>query len=157
PEASIKTIQRQLNACGFTVAVDGDLGRQTREALRFFQIGWCGEHGLGDADGELTAKTREALAWAARHGGRLGPKAKNFHYLEFRLDNHDDPRVQRRVGLAAQAYRDKFGPTTILSSARSAEHNHAVGGATDSRHLFPRHWDAIDPSPQVHSVSDVQV
>ena len=40
PEASIDTLQRQLNACGFTVTVDGDLGPQTREALRFFQIGW---------------------------------------------------------------------------------------------------------------------
>lgn len=157
PQASIETLQRQLNACGFTVTVDGDLGPRTREALRFFQVGWCGEHGLGDADGELTPKTREALAWAAHHGGGLGPKAKNFHYQEFRLDNTGDPRVQRRVGLAAQAYRDKFGPTTILSSARSVEHNQAVGGATDSQHLFPKHWDAIDPSPQVHSVSDVQV
>jgi hypothetical protein len=31
-----------------------------------------------------------------------------------------------------------------------------VGGASDSRHLFPAHWDAIDPSPQVHSVAEVQ-
>ena len=156
PEATIETIQRQLNACGFTVTVDGNLSPQTREALRFFQIGWCGEHGLQDADGELTRETREALAWAADHGGGLGPQAKNFHYQEFRLDNTGDPRVRRGVGLAAQAYRDKFGQTTILSSARSIEHNHAVGGATDSRHLFPKHWDAIDPSPQVHSVSEVR-
>jgi hypothetical protein len=35
-------------------------------------------------------------------------------------------------------------------------HNQAVGGATDSRHLFPKHWDAIDPESQVHSVSEVQ-
>lgn len=156
PEASIVTVQRQLNACGFTVAVDGDLGPQTREALRFFQLGWCGEHSLEGANGALTPETREALAWAAGHGGGLGPKAKNFHYQEFRLDNTGDPRVQRRVGLAAQAYRDKFGPTTILSSARTVEHNQAVGGAADSRHLFPKHYDAIDPSPQVHSVSEVR-
>ena len=56
----------------------------------------------------------------------------------------------------AQAYRDKFGPTTIESSARSVAHNQAVGGATDSRHLFPKHWDAIDPEPQAHSVSEVR-
>ena len=155
-DASIETVQRQLNACGFTVTVDGNLDRQTREALRFFQIGWCGEHGLERANGELTPETREGLAWAAGHGGGLGPKAKNFHYQEFRLDNTGDPRVRRRVGLAAQAYRDKFGLTTILSSARSVEHNHAIGGATHSRHLFPEHWDAIDPSPQMHSVSDVR-
>ena len=156
PEASIQTIQRQLNACGFTVTVNGNLGPETREALRFFQMGWCGHRDLGSADGELTPETRDALAWAASHGGSLGPKAKNFHYQEFRLDNTGDPRVRRRVGLAAQAYRDKFGPTTILSSARSVEHNQAIGGATDSRHLFPKHYDAIDPSPQVHSVSGVQ-
>ena len=155
-DASIATVQRQLNACGFTVTVNGNLSPQTREALRFFQVGWCGEHGLEGADGELTPETREALTWAASHGGSLGPDAKNFHYQEFRLDNTGDPRVRRSVGLAAQAYRDKFGPTTILSSARSVEHNQAVGGATDSRHLFPKHWDAIDPSPQVHSVSEVR-
>lgn len=154
--ASIQTVQSQLNACGFTVTVNGNLTAETREALRFFQIGWCGDRDLGGADGELTPETSEALAWAASHGGGLGPKAKNFHYQEFRLDNTGDPRVRRAVGLAAQAYRDKFGPTTILSSARSVEHNQAVGGATDSRHLFPEHWDAIDPSPQVHSVSEVQ-
>jgi len=156
PEGSIEAVQRQLNACGFTVTVDGNLSPQTREALRFFQIGWCGEHSLGGADGELTPETRKALAWAAGHGGGLGPQAQNFHYQEFRLDNTGDPRVRRRVGLAAQAYRDKFGPTTILSSARSVEHNRAVGGAPESRHLFPKHWDAIDPSPQVHSVSEVR-
>ena len=31
-----------------------------------------------------------------------------------------------------------------------------MGGAPDSRHLFPAHWDAIDPKPQVHSVSEVR-
>jgi hypothetical protein len=156
PQDSVKTVQSQLSACGFTVTVDGHLGPQTRDALRFFQIGWCGEQSLEGADGELTPETREALAWAAGHGGGLGPKAENFHYPEFRLDNTGDPRVRRSVGLAAQAYRDKFGPTTILSSARSVEHNQAIGGAPDSRHLFPEHWDAIDPSPQVHSVAEVQ-
>ncbi len=156
PGSPIGRVQRQLNACGFTVAVTGKLSPETREALRFFQSGWCGEHGLESAGGELTPETQEALAWAARHHGSLGPEAKNFHYQEFRLDNTGDPRVRRRVGLAAQAYRDNFGPTTILSSARSVEHNRAVGGASDSRHLFPKHWDAIDPSPQVHSVSDVR-
>ena len=156
PQASIKTVQQQLNACGFRVTVDGELSPQTREALRFFQIGWCGERGLAGSDGELTPDTRQALAWAASHGGCLGPNAKNFHYQEFRLDNTSDPRVRRSVGLAAQAYRDKFGPTIILSSARSVEHNRAVGGAPDSLHLFPAHWDAIDPKPQVHSVSEVR-
>jgi Putative peptidoglycan binding domain/Peptidase M15 len=155
-DAPIETVQRQLSACGFTVAVDGALSAQTREALRFFQIGWCGERDLQDADGELTPETREALAWAASHGGGLGQKAKNFHYQEFRLDNTGDPRVRRTVGLAAQAYRDRFGPMTILSSARSVGHNQAVGGTTDSRHLFPKHWDAIDPSPQGQSVSAVR-
>jgi hypothetical protein len=156
PDGSIATAQRQLNACGFAVDVNNTLDAETKEALRFFQVGWCGQQSIEDASGELTPKTINALAWAAGHGGSLGPKAQNFHYQEFRLDNTGDPRVQRKVGLAAQAYRDKFGPTTILSSARSVGHNQAIGGATDSRHLFPAHWDAIDPSPQVHSVSEAQ-
>ena len=155
-DASIEKVQRQLRACGFTVKVNDKLDRQTRKALQFFQLGWCGEHSLEGADGELTPHTRSALAWAARHGGGLGPKAKNFHYQEFRLDNTGDPRVRRKVGLAAQAYRDRFGPTTILSSGRSVAHNRAVGGASDSRHLFPKSWDAIDPAPQAHSIAEVR-
>src|SRR5258706_13743472 len=84
PEASLETVQRQLNACGFTVAVDGNLGPQTREALRFFQVGWCGEHGLERAAGELTRETRGALAWAAGQGRGPWPKAKEIHYHGFR-------------------------------------------------------------------------
>jgi hypothetical protein len=157
PTDSIATVQQQLNACGFSVPVTGNLDAETQEALHFFCMGWCGDHSLEDGDGgDPTPTTREALAWAARHGGGLGPKAMNFHYQEFRVDNTGDPRVRRRVGLAAQAYRNKFGPTTILSSGRSVAHNQAIGGASDSRHIFPKHWDAIDPSPQDESVSDVE-
>lgn len=155
PASSTATAQRQLNACGFSVRVTGRMDRQTRTALRFFQEGWCGKESL-EPDGRLTADTAAALAWAAGHGGGLGPKAKNFHYQEFRLDNTKDPRVRRKVGLAVQAYRNRFGPTTILSSGRSVAHNRDIGGASDSRHLYPKYWDAIDPSPQIHSVAEVR-
>jgi hypothetical protein len=107
-------------------------------------------------DGELTPFTRLALAYAARNHGSLGRKAKDFRYQEFRLDNTGPPRVRRSVALAAQAYRDRFGATTILRSSSTAAHNRAVGGAADSRHLFPDHWDAIDVSPQTRAVGDVR-
>jgi hypothetical protein len=110
--------------------------------------------------GKFSPRTRLALAWAARHNGTLGPKAKNFRFQEFRLDNKGDPHVRRSVALAAQAYRKKFGPTTILRSASTREHNKAVGGASDSRHLFPDHFDAIDMMPQdqpVNAVSGLHV
>jgi Peptidase M15 len=155
PPDSLEEVQRQLNACSFAVKVDGKPSRKMTEALRFFQLGWCGRKRLEDDDGKLTSDTRAALAWAAGHAGGLGPKAKNFHYQEFRLDNTRDPRVRRKVVLAMQAYRDRFGPTTIVSSARSVAHNQAVDGASNSRHLFPKFWDAIDPSPQVHSTAEV--
>jgi len=68
----IATLQRQLNACGFTVPISGNLDPETREALRFFQLGWCGDRGLAAADGEPTPRTGRALAWAATaaHSGR---------------------------------------------------------------------------------------
>ena len=156
PDSSIESVQRGLRACGFSVELSNEMDSKTKEAVRFFQAGWCGGHSLDDADGELTDETREAIAWSAKHGGGLGPKAEDFHFQEFRLDNTGEPRVKRKVGLALQAYRDKFGPTTVLSSGRSVEHNKAIGGASDSRHLFPKNWDAIDPSPQVNSVGEVQ-
>jgi len=154
PALSVKAAQQQLVACGFLIEVTGQLDDATREALRYFQTGWCGVQEL-ESNGELTARTRLALAFAARNNGSLGRKAHNFRYQEFRLDNKGHPRVRRRVGLAAQAYRDRFGPTTILRSGSSVEHNKAVGGAPDSRHLYPDHWDAIDVSPQDRPVADI--
>jgi hypothetical protein len=155
PALSTKTVQQQLVACGFLVEVTGRMDDQTREALRYFQTGWCGVREFTTCDGGLTPFTRLALAYAARHHGSLGRKAKDFRYQEFRLDNTGPPRVRRSVALAAQAYRDRFGATTILRSSSTAAHNEAVGGAPDSRHLFPDHWDAIDVSPQTRAVADV--
>jgi hypothetical protein len=156
PALSLKTVQQQLVACGFSVPLTGQMDDATREAIKFFQMGWCGVRPLDRSDGKLTAMTRLALAFSARNKGSLGRSAKNFRFQEFRLDNKGDPRVRRNVGLAAQAYRDKFGPTTIVRSASSTEHNQAVGGAPDSRHLFPDHWDAIDVSPQDRSVDEIR-
>jgi hypothetical protein len=155
PAVSVTTAQKQLRACGFAVEVTGELDEPTREAIRFFQTGWCGVVAFESPDGKLTPMTRAALAFAARNHGSLGRKAKDFRYQEFRLDNKGDPRVRRAVGLAAQAYRDRFGPTTILRSASTHAHNAAVGGAKDSRHLFPDHWDAIDVSPQDRKAAEV--
>jgi Putative peptidoglycan binding domain/Peptidase M15 len=152
--SSIETTQRQLVACGFGIAITGQLDPRTVEAIRFFQTGWCGDAPL-DADGQLTPATVDALAFSAANRGSLGPRAQNFSYQEFRLDNKGDPRVRRSVGLAAQAYRDKFGPTTIVRSSSTREHNKAVGGAPNSRHLFPDHWDAVDMRPQDRRVDEV--
>ncbi len=154
PALSLKTVQQQLVACGFLIEVTGQLDDQTRDAIKHFQTGWCGVQAL-TPDGRLTPQTRMALAFSARNKGSLGRKAKNFRYQEFRLDNKGNPRVRRAIGLAAQAYRDKFGPTTIIRSSSSVDHNKAVGGAPDSRHLFPAHWDAIDVSPQNRKVAEV--
>jgi hypothetical protein len=148
PAFSVKTAQQQLVACGFRIAVTGSMDAQTREAIRFFQAGWCGKRAFNTTHGKLTPYTRLALAYAARNDGTLGRKAKDFRYREFRLDNKGDPRVRRKIGIAAQAYRNKFGPTTVLRSSSTPEHNLAVGGKSNSRHLFPEHWDAIDVSPQ---------
>ena len=150
----VETAQHQLAACGFGVEITGELDDQTSEAIRFFQTGWCGDTPLA-TDGQLTPATLAALAFSAGNNGSLGPKAKNFRYAEFRLDNKGEPRVRRSVALAAQAYRDKFGPTTIIRSSSTKEHNKAVGGAPNSRHLFPDHWDAVDVSPQNRNVTDV--
>jgi hypothetical protein len=155
PSVSLTTVQQQLIACGFDLEITGQLDDATTEAIRYFQIGWCGLLPFKSPDGQLTPLTRAALAYASRNQGSLGRKAKNFHYQEFRIDNKGDPRVRRQVALAAQAYRDQFGPTTILRSSSTSAHNQAIGGAKDSRHLYPDHWDAIDVSPQTRNVSEV--
>jgi hypothetical protein len=87
--SSIETAQQQLVACGFGIAISGELDDPTVEAIRFFQTGWCGDAPLV-ADGQLTPPTLEALAFSAANGGSLGPLAKNFRYQEFRLDNKGD-------------------------------------------------------------------
>src|SRR5439155_20510802 len=86
PAFSVNTAQQQLVACGFLLDVTGRMDDRTREALRYFQTGWCGVRELA-ADGELTPSTRLALAYAAPNHGPLGRRAKNFRYQEFRVDN----------------------------------------------------------------------
>ena len=65
----VKALQRQLVAAGADIAVDGDLGPRTKEAIREYQQA----HGL-TVDGRAGRETRAALAEVGVNGATAAPQ-----------------------------------------------------------------------------------
>jgi len=86
---------------------------------------------------------------------RLTP---NFRLKEFACKHCGtvklDPELVRRL----QAMRDELGnPIVINSGYRCPEHNRAVGGATNSQHLYGRAADIVCPgltTAQLYKVAE---
>ncbi len=75
---------------------------------------------------------------------------RNFDRADFKCrcdtcaKDPDSPVTINAVIAAVQRLRDRLGaPVSISRGVSCAEHNKAVGGAPDSRHL-PEHRDAVD-------------
>lgn len=129
------TILRRL---GWRIRSSGE----ARSALRSFQTGYA----LGAAlkiDGVLGPVTSAALlrSEAARRAG-TGTASAHFSFAQFackcggRYSTCARIKVQRSLLVGLERYRQKAGPTSIVSGYRCPSHNHAVGGATSSQHLW---------------------
>lgn len=135
---STQQAKAMLLAIGFDNA-----NRAFVTAVRGFQTGW----NLGTAlrvDGDFGPLTSAALATSfARHRQGLSTMSAHFSYTEFRCqDGGAFPECQRIWEQRAhvrrlEAYRANVGtPIRIVSGCRCPRHNKAVGGATNSQHLF---------------------
>lgn len=132
-------IQRALADIGWPIAVDGQIGPQTQDAVKDFQRGWA----LGEElaiDGDPGSRTQAALEQSLQAGGKCG---RFFAFREFANDCSDTTwiRVNRVLVRALDRYREGVGPTAILSGYRTEHCNIEVGGATSSQH---RHGNASD-------------
>lgn len=73
---------------------------------------------------------------------RLSP---HFRLREFAMDDGTPAPIEAENGLARlcrdvlEPMRARFGVCTVTSGYRTRLHNHQVGGARDSRHLYDVH------------------
>lgn len=142
----IKGVQRNLNALGWTVVVDGVMspGGETKRSVRDFQRGW----NLGAAllvDGDPGPRTREALALSVgRKNQGLPTASTHFSFVEFKCKcggayrNCADIRVHRDLLRGLEDLRAHYYPNgmKIVSGYRCPGRNAAVGGASSSQHLY---------------------
>lgn len=141
-------VQKDLRACGWPIAADGDLGPTTREAVHDFQRGLLSvKTKLGWRRRRLTINgkpgwtTRQALKKAVAQDGRC---SKHFRFSEFASHGNGWIKVDRKLVLGLEAYRHLVGGFSIISGYRDPAYNAAIGGASQSRHMF---GDAADIAP----------
>lgn len=129
------------------VAVDGAFGPNTEAAVKRFQRGY----GL-TVDGIVGPQTQNVLNWLEDSDG----STRHFAWSEFhskdgsgfsggKVSASTVKENVRRLMYKLEAERRKAGnnPVHINSGFRSISHNNAVGGASNSQHMYgiaADHW-----------------
>ncbi len=126
-------LQQALHRMGWPIGVDGRIGPQTRQAVHDFQAGWVPSPGRGPLhpDGNPGPETRWAIQFVLDHDLFM---SKFFRFAEFKSKGNGWIKISRHQAWCLDRYRERFGPTTIISGYRDPAHNRRVGGAPRSRH-----------------------
>jgi len=147
-----KEIQQLLKDIGWPISVDGNLGDQTHEAIKDFQRGWAPYPLL--QDGFAGPQTIKALQDCAIADGRCGIY---FHYREFKSSGNGWIRVDRNLVAGLDRYRERYGPTSVVSGYRDPAYNHSIpGAASNSQHMYGNACD-LNPVASVSAVRNLQV
>lgn len=125
-------IQQALVTIGWPIAVDGDIGARTREAVADFQHGYTFIE--LEVDGVPGPKTQAALEDCI-HNQSL-KCGEFFRFREFKSKGNGWIKVHPRLLNRLDALRRAVGPIRIVSGYRDPAHNRAVGGATNSQHVY---------------------
>lgn len=126
-----KQVQDHLRVIGWPIAADGSFGPRTHEAVADFQRGVSWVNML--VDGMAGPQTWLQLSNSVKFGGAAGP---NFFFREFKCKHCGWIKVRRELVRGLVVYRERYGPTPIVSAYRCIYHNRAVGGASNSQHLY---------------------
>jgi zinc D-Ala-D-Ala carboxypeptidase len=144
---STKEIQQALKRIGWPIADDGVWGDHTTDALRDFQRGYA----LTplDASGKPGPKTNHALRECVANGGHC---SEHFTFKEFASKGNGWIKVDRALVHGLERYRKALGGAVeIISAYRDPAHNAAVGGKSQSQHLYGNAADipAVMPTAKV--------
>lgn len=127
---NLRQIQERLNNYGFPCGnVDGILGPSTKSAIRYFQLA-CNLGPHLEVDGIPGPQTQAAL----EHLPNLSE-----HFVVGELSSHGNGNcyVRRELLAGLEKLREKLNmPIHIISAYRDPAHNHAVGGASKSMHIY---------------------
>lgn len=124
-------VQNHLRALGWPIAVDGSYGPSTFNAVHDFQLGF----GFYDllVDGHAGPQTWQALARCVANGGHC---SDFFFFREWKSKGNGWIKVHRELVRRLDVYRRRVGPVSIVSGYRDPARNRAVGGASNSQHLY---------------------
>lgn len=129
--------QRRLARIAWPLRPDGQLGAATALAVKKFQHAYAGPWARRrplPVNGRLTARTRAAIRWSAKHEGRA---SASFRFREFASKGNGDVVILRALIQGLERLRSAVGrPLPIVSGYRDPYHNQQVGGATYSQHLY---------------------
>ena len=131
-----REVQQILVNCGWPISVDGNIGPQSKSAIKAFQWAWCFEDLA--VDGVVGPRTEAVLRDANGNGHK---PARFFTYREFASKGNGWISVDRELLKLLDRYRDQVGPVGIVSGYRDPDHNRKVGGAANSQHLYGRACD----------------
>ena len=147
---STEDIQRALKKIGWPIAVDGDWGTHTTEALSDFQRGYAATP--LKVSGKSGPKTCRALRECVANDGRC---SEHFTFKEFASKGNGWIKVDRALIEALERYRKAVGgPVTVISAYRDPVHNRRVGGKPLSQHLQGNaaDIDAVLPTAKVQGL-----
>ena len=138
PVPDVATWQAMLRNIGFPIFADGQVGPNTRQAVRWFQEAWTFENLAIDA--QVGPKTFAALRRCVDEGGRISP---NFRMREMKSEGNGWPRMHRDVTRGLERVRAIKGrPLRLVSAYRDPEHNASIpGAAPNSQHIQGRAAD----------------
>jgi len=149
--ASVSDNQRDLAELGWPIAVDGNAGPRTKEAIEDFQHGYTFIE--LEVDGVVGPATRAALDDCLRNpdGRAPGKCAEFFSFWEFKSKGNGWIKVHPRLLNRLDDLRRRTGPIGINSGYRDPAHNKSVGGKPNSQHQYATaaDIDGVDPGEAV--------
>lgn len=145
-----RTLQNDLVKIGWPLTVDGIAGSLTQQAVKDFQAGYWRAGTRLYVDGVVGPQTEAALRQCLFEDGRL---SAHFRFREFACKHCGWIRVHGSLPSALETYRARLSPTGVgvVSGYRCSQHNKAVGGASNSQHLY---GTAADIAP-THTLDQV--